>query len=96
MSHAQYLRDLLRPLGVCDLTAPFNGGELDAQGEALDGAWAQERSDQIARAVAEASGAEVRVLYSCHNLTAEQFEAGETYLGMMQENVETLKAALMD
>ena len=53
-------------------------------------------SDQIARAVAEASGAEVRVLYSCHNLTAEQFEAGETYLGMMQENVETLKAALMD
>ena len=35
MSHAQYLRDLLRPLGVYDLTAPFNGGELDAQGEAV-------------------------------------------------------------
>ena len=41
MSHAQYLRDLLRPLGVYDLTAPFNGGELDAQGEALDGAMAR-------------------------------------------------------
>ena len=37
MSHAQYLRDLLRPLGVYDLEAPFNGGELDVQGGALDG-----------------------------------------------------------
>lgn len=36
MSHAQYLRDLLRPMGVYNLEAPFNGGELDAQGEALD------------------------------------------------------------
>lgn len=36
MSHSQYLRDLLRPLGIYDLEAPFNGGELDAQGEALD------------------------------------------------------------
>ena len=27
MSHAQYLRDLLRPLGVYNLEAPFNGGE---------------------------------------------------------------------
>ena len=47
MSHAQYLRDLLRPLGVYDLTAPFNGGELDAQGEALDGAMA--RIEEIQR-----------------------------------------------
>ena len=36
MSHASYLRELLRPLGVYDLSAPFNGGELDAQGAALD------------------------------------------------------------
>ncbi len=53
-------------------------------------------SDQIAKAVAEATGAEVRVFYSCHNLTAEQFEEGCGYLDMMQENVETLKAALDD
>lgn len=51
-------------------------------------------SEQIAQAVAEASGAEVRVLYSCHNLTAEQFEAGEGYLSMMRKNAETLQAAL--
>lgn len=36
MSHASYLRELLRPLGVYNLNATFNGGELDAQGQALD------------------------------------------------------------
>lgn len=51
-------------------------------------------SDQIANAVAEATDAQVRVFYSCHNLTAEQFENGSGYLRMMRENVETLKAAL--
>ena len=38
MSYAQYLRELLRPLGVYDLKAPFNAGELDSAGMALDGA----------------------------------------------------------
>ena len=41
MSYAQYLRELLLPLGVYDLDAPFNGGELDAAGLALDGAEGQ-------------------------------------------------------
>ncbi len=36
MSYARYLRDILRPLGVYDLSAPFNGGELDAAGLVLD------------------------------------------------------------
>lgn len=50
----------------------------------------------ISEAIAEATGAEVRTFYSCHNLTAEQFESGETYLSMMKKNVETLKEALTD
>ena len=37
MSHADYLRELLRPLRVYELTGTANGGELDAVGEALDG-----------------------------------------------------------
>lgn len=37
MNHADYLRQLLEPLGVYDLTAPYNAGELDAQGRVLDG-----------------------------------------------------------
>lgn len=48
----------------------------------------------IANAIAEATGTEVRVFYSCHNLSAEDFENGETYLSMMQKNVETLKEVL--
>ena len=48
----------------------------------------------IANAVAEATGTEVRVFYSCHNLSAEQFENGESYLTMMEQNVETLKEVL--
>ena len=60
MSHAQYLRDLLRPLGVYDLAAPFNGGELDAQGEALDGvmAWMDEVQREASLATAEDWGLE--------------------------------------
>lgn len=39
MSYTDYLKELLRPLGVYDVEAPFNGGELTAAGEALDGAF---------------------------------------------------------
>ena len=48
----------------------------------------------IAEAIAEATGTEVKVFYSCHNLSADDFENGETYLTMMQKNVETLKEVL--
>ena len=34
MSHADYLRELLRPLRVYELTGTANGGELEAVGEA--------------------------------------------------------------
>ena len=51
-------------------------------------------NDDIANAVAEATETEVKVLYSCHNLSADDLENGETYLSMMQKNVETLKEVL--
>ena len=51
-------------------------------------------NDDIANAIAEATGTGVKVFYSCHNLSAEDFESGETYLSMMQKNVETLKEVL--
>lgn len=53
-------------------------------------------NDQIAKAVAEATGAKVKVFYSCHNITAEQFKEHVTYLDMMEKNLETLKEALAD
>lgn len=60
MSHAQYLRDLLRPLGVYNLEAPFNGGELDAQGQALDQvmAWIEEVQREGSLSTAESWGLE--------------------------------------
>ena len=51
-------------------------------------------NDNIAKAIAEATDTKVKVLYSCHNITADQFAAGETYLSMMEKNVETLREAL--
>lgn len=51
-------------------------------------------NDNIAEAIAEATETEVKVFYSCHNLSADDFEKGETYLSMMEKNVETLKEVL--
>ena len=47
MSYERYLKELLRPLGVYDLSAPFNGSELESAGAALDAA--QEWLDEIDR-----------------------------------------------
>lgn len=47
-----------------------------------------------ARTVASETGAELRLLHSCHNLTAEELEAGKTYLTVMQENLEQIREAL--
>ncbi len=49
---------------------------------------------KIADAVADAAGAQTAEFHSCHNLSKEDFDAGETYLSLMARNVETLKAAL--
>lgn len=48
----------------------------------------------VANTIAEETNTEVMTFYSCHNLTKEQFENGETYLSMMTENIATLKKAL--
>jgi zinc transport system substrate-binding protein len=48
----------------------------------------------IARAIAEQTGAEVLTLQSCHNLTKADFEAGETYLSLMKKNVPNLRKGL--
>lgn len=54
-----------------------------------------ERSNgKLADSICEATGAEKRILYSCHNVTGNQLDSGATYLSMMMENVESLRAAL--
>ena len=51
-------------------------------------------NENIAKAIAEATNADVKEFYSCHNLTAEQFADGETYLSLMEKNVDTLREVL--
>lgn len=49
---------------------------------------------KVADAVAAQTGAKVLELHSCHNLSSDDFNAGETYLSLMQRNAENLKIAL--
>lgn len=49
---------------------------------------------RVARSISEDTGAKLLLLHSCHNVSKEEFEAGATYLGLMQKNVENLRIAL--
>lgn len=51
-------------------------------------------NDNIAKAVAEPTNAKVMTFYSCHNISREDFDNGETYLSLMTKNVDALKSAL--
>lgn len=49
---------------------------------------------KVAEAVSGQTGAEVLELHSCHNLSADDFNSGETYLSLMYKNATNLKIAL--
>lgn len=49
---------------------------------------------RIAETIAEATGAKVRTFYSCHNISAEEFDSKMGYIDMMRSNLEQLKEAL--
>lgn len=51
---------------------------------------------KIAESIAETTGAETEVLHSCHTLTKEEQERGETYLSLMRQNLEALRKALYE
>ncbi len=48
---------------------------------------------KVANTVAEQTGVKVLELHSCHNLSADDFNAGETYLSLMERNLTNLKIA---
>ena len=48
----------------------------------------------IARAICESSGAVRRTFNTCHNVTKEQMENGETYVSLMTENLDAVREAL--
>lgn len=49
---------------------------------------------KIAGAICEAAGAKTMLFHSCHSVTKDEFDQGETYLSLMQKNAEVLKEAL--
>ena len=49
---------------------------------------------KVADAIAECTGTGTAQFNTCHNITAEDFEAGESYVSLMQANVEILREAL--
>ncbi|HWS28904.1 MAG TPA: metal ABC transporter substrate-binding protein [Clostridia bacterium] len=51
-------------------------------------------NEKIANAISEATGAEVKLLHACHNISKADFEAGKSYIDLMTANVEALKEAL--
>lgn len=54
-----------------------------------------EMSNQaVANALAKETGAKTLLFHSCHNLTKDEFYSGETYLSLMNKNLENLKTAL--
>lgn len=48
----------------------------------------------VARTVAEETGAEILTLHSMQTVSQSEFDAGESYVSIMQRNVEALKAGL--
>lgn len=48
----------------------------------------------VASAIAEETGAEIVTLHSIQNVSADEFEAEETYVSIMQKNVEALRKGL--
>ncbi len=51
-------------------------------------------NQKVADSVCEATDAKQLLLHSCHSVTKEEFERGETYLSLMKQNAKHLKEAL--
>lgn len=49
---------------------------------------------KVADVISEQTGVPTRIFYACHNLTADEFAAGMTYVDFMTLNLATLREAL--
>lgn len=53
-------------------------------------------NQKIANSVIAGTDAEILTLHSCHNVSAEEFESGITYLDLMKQNAANLRKALCE
>ena len=51
-------------------------------------------SDNVAKTIAEASGAKVLTFHAAHNISVDDFQNGRTYAEIMTENLQVLEEAL--
>lgn len=49
---------------------------------------------KIADTLCQETGAKQLILYDCHNISKEDFQAGETYISLMEKNAESIREAL--
>lgn len=49
---------------------------------------------KIADTLCQETGAKQLILYDCHNISKEDFQAGETYISLMKNNAESIREAL--
>ena len=65
------------------------------QTEGLSTVWYIEFSNHlVADSIAEATGAGTAMFHTCHNVSAAEMKAGATYVSLMEQNLETLRAAM--
>ncbi len=51
-------------------------------------------SGKVSETIAGEAGVKTLLFHSCHNVTKEEFESGETYLSLMKKNILALKEGL--
>lgn len=51
-------------------------------------------NEKMADTICDSTGAKKYLFHACHNVSKKDFEAGVTYLSLMEKNVESLKLAL--
>lgn len=96
----EYSLDYLSAFPGCSSAVEVSAGAIAAlidrvNGEGLPAVLHIELSNtDVCKTVAEACGVQMLQFNACHNLTADQFDSGETYLSLMRENVDTLRIAL--
>ena len=48
-------------------------------------------TEKVAEAIAEATGADIRLMHSCHTLSDTDLASGETYISLMRKNIAALE-----
>lgn len=51
-------------------------------------------SPRVSEIISEETGADMRLLHSCHNVTRKELEDGITYVELMEQNIENLRKGL--